>query len=414
MAEIRPFKAVRYNPNKVRGIHVTAPPYDVISPTHREELYAKSPFNIVRIDYGKDEPGDNGVNRYTRAREFLHKWLNEGVLIRDPEECIYLYEIDYQVNNTAQRLSGILLLLKLEELGKGVFPHEATHLRPKADRLNLMKACLANTSPIFALYRGDAIAPPAKGLPVFESTDSEGYIHRLYKHSEEGYISSLIRELRDRAIFIADGHHRYEVALEFKRLADSGQIEGLPNYSNFRPWDYVLTLLVEINSSDLTVLPTHRLVRSIPGGDSVLSLLSRHFEVTDVRYTGHEQDIIKTLREAGKNTIGLYMGGELWHILKYKHNALQSLPAELRRVDTVILQELILKEDLRTEDIVYEMDIKRAISLMGNGAFKALFILNPTEVMEIEGVAMANLRMPPKSTYFYPKLLTGMAIYTFF
>ncbi len=415
MADIRPFKAVRYNPEKVKGEDVTAPPYDIVSPDFKDKLYARSPFNIIRIDYGKDQEGDAGdINRYSRARDYLHRWLDERVLIRDNEDSLYRYEIDYQIKGTNLRLSGLLALLKLEELGRGIFPHEATHSKPKADRLNLMKACLGNISPIFALYRGAPIAKKDAIEQLFESKDNDGAIHRLYRHSEDAYIHSVLKELNDKDIFIADGHHRYEVALEFSRLARNGQIEGLSSNIGYKPWEYVLTYIVNINDSDLTILPTHRLIKTVPGGGDVTSLLSRHFNLSAIEYSGNEQDIISTLSESGKNSIGLYMGGNHWHLLSYKQNALQELAPQLQGIDTVILQELILKQDLRTEDIVYEMDLKKALSLTGNGNFKALFILNPTEIGEVEGVAQAGLRMPPKSTYFYPKLLTGMAIHTFF
>lgn len=411
MAYIRPFKALRYNTNLVKGEDVTAPPYDIVSDEHRETLYSKSPYNIIRIDFGKDaEHGD----RYQTARHLLHQWIKDGILVRDTEDSLYQYDIEYKVDNKNMKLSGILCLLKLTELGKGVYPHEATHSKPKTDRLNLMKACLSNISPIFVLYRGDSITPPERDSVDFQSTDSNGAIHKLVRHTDKEYINGLVQSLKDRGVFIADGHHRYEVALEFKNLAEAGLLGDMPKPQDYIPWEYVLVYLVNINASEITILPTHRLIKSLPINGEITNLLSEHFQIQRIAYDGEPDHVKRTLAEAGQNALGIYTGGKDWLLLRYKNNALYDLPQELRSIDTVILQELILKRDLKTEEITYEMDLKKALKLTEQAEYKAVFILNPTKIEEVEQVALKNLRMPPKSTYFYPKLLTGMAIHTFF
>lgn len=411
MAEIRPFKALRYNTKLVKGEEVTAPPYDVVSDEYRETLYSKSPYNIIKIDFGKD--GGQG-DRYQTARQLLHQWIEEGILVKDNEDSLYQYDIEYKIDNKNLKLSGILCLLKLSEFGKGVYPHEATHSKPKTDRLNLMKACLANISPIFALYRGDRVTPPEESSVDFQSTDSNGAQHKLIKHTDVDYINGFVQSLKDRGVFIADGHHRYEVALEFKNLAEAGLVGDLPRVRNYVPWDYVMVYLVNINASDITILPTHRLVKSLPLISEIENLLSEHFQIQRIAYKGQPDHVKKTLAESGQKAIGLYTGDREWLLLRYKNNALYDMPQELRSIDTVILQELILKRDLKTEEITYEMDLEKAFKLTERGDYKAVFVLNPTRIEEVEQVALKNLRMPPKSTYFYPKLLTGMAIHTFF
>ena len=415
MAQIIPFKALRYNQDIVSGSDVTAPPYDVISEVEREMLYSKSPYNIIRIDFAKDEPYDKEDNKYKRASKLLHKWIKEQILVRDETPCFYHYEVNYKVEQRDYSLKGTFLLFKIEELGNGIYPHEHTHSKPKADRLNLMKHCLANISPIFAIYRGSEKSVLNKrGELIFEATDRDNFKHLLFKNTDTQFNKVLIDDLKDKPVFIADGHHRYEVALEFKRLADKGLIDELKEINGYRPWDYVLMYLVDVNNSDVTILPTHRLVRSIPGGNDILKKLDKHFDITRIKLDCPIDNIKTSLDTHKKNTFGLYMGNQDWFLLKYKGNALNQLHSVLREIDTVILQELILKEDLKTEDIYYEMDLKKAIDKIKGGDYKALFILNPTPVEEVERVAINSLRMPPKSTYFYPKLLTGMVINVFF
>ncbi|MCX8026781.1 MAG: DUF1015 domain-containing protein [Thermodesulfovibrionales bacterium] len=413
MIEIRPFKALLYNTDKVDGDVVTSPPYDVIDENQRETLYNKSPYNIIRIDFGKEFESDTPEDKYIRSRNYLHSWIGEGILKKDDEASLYIYEIKYSIDGKSLCLKGVLALMKLQELGHGIYPHEATHSKPKADRLNLLKSCHANISPIFTLYRGNKTFTDVKHPKIFESKQDDGTIHTLYKVSDINIIKSFADSMKDKPILIADGHHRYEVSLQFKKLVDNGSIDGLKgNNVGDNPWDYVLTYLVDINDSDITILPTHRLIKDKPS-TSILDALQKHFDIRRYHFIDGD-DLQDSLSKSGKGAFGLYLGKDESFIIKYKGNALNDLPRQLSKVDTVILQELILKQDLKTEDITYEMDLKKAIKMVDDKVFNALFVLNHTPVEEIEEVALANLRMPPKSTYFYPKLLTGMAIYTFF
>src|SRR5208283_457761 len=250
MANIIPFKVLLYNPEKVSGDDVIAPPYDVITPDYKETLYRKSPYNIVRIDSGKEMAGDTDTsNKYTRARALLEKWVKEEILVRDETPALYGYEIDYVFSGEKKQLKGILALVKIEELGKGIYPHEETHSKPKADRLNLMKACFGNISPIYSLYNSpDKIASgilrDIHNAPFISGTDADGARHSIFKITDKSQIESIVRELYDKPLFIADGHHRYEVALEFKKEMEAKR----------GPWDYVMMFLANMADEGITIL----------------------------------------------------------------------------------------------------------------------------------------------------------------
>ncbi|HXW69809.1 MAG TPA: DUF1015 domain-containing protein [Dissulfurispiraceae bacterium] len=406
MAHIIPFKGLLYNPEKVSGDDVSAPPYDVITPDYKEILYRKSPYNIVRIDSGKAMAGDTDTsNKYTRARDLLEKWVKEEILVRDDTPALYGYEIDYAFSGERKQLKGILALVKIEELGKGIYPHEETHSKPKADRLNLIKSCFANISPIYSLYNSpDKIASTILSNihtpPFISAADADGARHSIFKITDKEQIESIAGELYDKPIFIADGHHRYEVALEFKKEmeAKSG------------PWDFVLMFLANMADEGITILPAHRMIRGLKEND-ILQKLESDFTISSLP---EPAAVLQELSLQGKNVFGLCMGKEQkCFILKYKRDGLSDLPPALKHLDVVVLHELILRRDLGITDIAYEMDINEAVGMVRKGDYDAVFFLNPTGLGDVERVALCNLRMPPKSTYFYPKVLTGLVINSF-
>ncbi|MEW6054753.1 MAG: DUF1015 domain-containing protein [Nitrospirota bacterium] len=408
MAKIVPFRGILYNVARVSMDDVLAPPYDVITPEYREALYMQSPYNIVRIDFGKEKPEDSETeNKYTRAREYLDAWEKEGVFIRSEKPSFYAYEMSYMIHSVQKRLIGLLALVKLEELGKGnIYPHECTHAKPKQDRLNLMRACEANTSPIFSLYKSserniaDILSEVAKTTPYIESNDISGDIHRLWQIDDAGTIETITKELEDKAVFIADGHHRYETAYEYYREMTK---KGSP--AGERSFDHVLMFLANMLDEGISILPTHRLLKEIH--EDMEKLLSEYFEIEPVQGNFNIAEVL-----SGKRRVfGLYRGGNrVWHILKYKGGNLSDTPHELRDVDVIILHELLLKKLLQTADIGYEMNIEKVLEKVNNGEFRAAFFLNPTRVEDVEKSALSLVRMPPKSTYFYPKLLTGLVI----
>jgi uncharacterized protein (DUF1015 family) len=414
MAEVVPFKGVLFNVpqiSKVSGEDLLAPPYDIITPEYREELYRKSPYNIVRVDFGKEFPDDNEIeNKYSRAKKSLDSWLKDRVLIPSRTPCFYCYEISYNILGNQQILRGFLGLVRLEELGKGnIHPHECTHSKPKKDRLDLMRICGANISPIFSLYNStegitsSLLSDFDKGQPHISAKDPDGSVHRLWTIQDSDAINRIKTELGGKAIFIADGHHRYETALEYQ--VEMRQKEGDPDSA--RPYDYVLMFLANMADEGLTILPTHRLVRNIP--PDALDKLSPDFEVREM--TGNF-DISGSI--AGKRDIfGLYKGGDSWYKLSYKGEGIPNAAPALKDLDVTVLHELIFGKLGIKDDIVYEMDVKKCIDLVKENKYNAAFFLNPTQVEDVERVALASLRMPPKSTYFYPKLLTGLVLNIF-
>ncbi len=416
MAIIKPFEGILYNPLKVNGDMVMAPPYDVITQAYKDALYNRSACNVVRIDFGVELPEDNNsVNKYTRAKDDLELWMSNGILVQDEIPYFYAYEIDYTVFGKPLTLRGLMALVKIEELGNGVYPHEATYSKPKADRLNLLRTCLANTSPIYALYNSrdkvtSGVLKSISDEPWITSKDSDGAVHRIYKIHDLGSYEEIIKEFKDKAIYIADGHHRYEVALEFQKEMQEAA-EGKDNNIRLFPYDYVLMFLANIEDDGISVLPTHRLIKGIPDSSYIINKLRNYF---DINTAGFDKDIREILSSENRNAIGMYVNkDEKWYILKYTGGRLKDLHPALSNLDVVLLHELIFKRALDISDFAYEMNASEALRMVQAGDFDAAFFLNPTKLKDVEQAALANKRMPPKSTYFYPKLLTGMVINSF-
>ena len=414
MAEVVPFKGVLFNVaqiSKVSGEDLLAPPYDIITPEYKDELYERSPYNIVRIDFGKELPGDNSNdNKYVRARKLLDAWLKEQVLIRSRTPGFYSYEISYKMHGREQTLRGFLGVVRLEGLGKGnIHPHECTHSRPKKDRLDLMRICGANISPIFSLYNSpdrktsSILSDINKTTPYIAAKDIDGSVHRLWPIEDSKAIDTIKNELQGKAIFIADGHHRYETALEYQKemRAKEGPADSV------KPYDYVLMFLANMSDEGLTILPTHRLVKNIPS--DALDSLAADFEIQKISGKFDITDSIAGQRDV----FGLYKGGDSWYKLNYKGEGIPEAPPALKDLDVTILHDLIFKKLDIKGDISYEMDVSKCINLVRENNFNAAFFLNPTQVGDVERVALASLRMPPKSTYFYPKLLTGLVLNIF-
>lgn len=412
MAELIPFRGILYNVSKVSAENVLAPPYDLITPEYQEELYQRSPYNVVRIDFGKEQPGDNETdNKYTRAKRYLKEWIDEGIMLMSKTPSFYAYEMFYSSGGEEKRLVGFLGLVGLEELGKGkIHPHEATYSKPKQDRLNLLRTCRANTSPIFSLYKSSdkkvsaILSRVTQSKPYLEAGDTAGATHRVWQIDGREEIETIKEELRNKDIFIADGHHRYETSLEFQKEMRSKQ-QAPPGSE---PFDYVLMFLANMADRGITILPTHRLVKEIP--ENMDRRLSEYFDIEPVQ---KDFDILKIL-SGRRYVFGFFQNrDDLWYLLRFKGNNLTEIHPALREVEVIILHELLLKKVFEGEDIDYEMDAKKALDKVRSGKFRAAFFLNPTRVEDVEKAAFTSVRMPPKSTYFYPKLLTGVVINTF-
>ncbi len=409
MAEIIPFRGLLYDVSKVSIEEVLAPPYDIITPEHKESLYAKSPHNVVRIDFGKEEIGDNGIdNKYTRAKKCFDGWIKDGVLIRSPRPSFFAYEIAYTIHGMRKRTLGFLCLVKLEELGKGsIYPHECTHSKPKQDRLDLLKACEANTSPIFSLYKSPEdgisgiLSKATLTTPYLQAADSLGNLHRLWPIDHVEAIEIIKQEIADKSVFIADGHHRYETSFEYWKEMSGKK----PSASSRKSYDYTLMFLANMMDEGITILPTHRLIREVP--EDILGRLSKYFEIETI---ANDFDIRRRI-SGRKNVFGFFRRPEkVWHVLTYRGRNLSDVHPNVREIDVIILHEMIFKKILTNPEIGYEMDIAKALEQVRQGEFAAAFFLNSTRVEDVERSAYSSMRMPPKSTYFYPKLLTGLVL----
>jgi len=412
MAEVRPFTAVLFDPARVNMADVVAPPYDVVSEEERENLYNRNPYNILHVDFGKEFSHDNdSFNKYTRARDLLRSWLSSGILKPVDKPAFYFYQLDYIHDGKAKTLRGFIGLVKIEEFGKGnIHPHEATHSKPKSDRLMLTRICRGNLSPIFAIYKSPEkrinkiFHELKKRAPFIHFTDEDSITHSLWIVSDIKEIEIIKRELADKAIFIADGHHRYETALEYKKEVSL----IYPHQDGTDPSDYVMMFLANMADEGLTILPTHRVVKDLPS--DWMERLKDYFEISDLRIK-NVSDIIKKIH-GKEHTIGLYVDKKAFS-LRYLGKDLSELHPALRYLDVSILHNLILDKIFGVKDVHYEMNPERIIQMINSGAYRAGFFLNPTKAEEVEVVALSSLRMPPKSTYFYPKLKTGLVLNLF-
>jgi uncharacterized protein (DUF1015 family) len=407
MAEVTPFPSLHYNLTAVPSLReVTAPPYDVIDESMRAELLARSALNVVEIDLPRT-PG--GGDPYEHAAETLEAWTLDGVLTADREPAIWALTQDYSTPDGSHRTRrGFLARVRVTEYGPGlVRPHERTQPGPKEDRLRLTRATRHNLSPIFALHPGsvwDAVGPHLGSEPWGEVTDDEGTIHRTWRIADPGVHEAVTAELADAELLIADGHHRYETA---RIYADEIGGDG--------PHRYTLMCLVSLDDPGLEIFGTHRLLAGIDG-ERLRAGIREHFDVEEVESEDADP--------AGSEGIGVFGFLDAERTLRLRLRATSAVDAALgdrteayRRLDAVILEELILKDALgMTEDdiaakrgLAYAKGIEEAIGAIRQGSADAAFLLRPTPVWQVREVAAAGETMPPKSTFFFPKLLTGIA-----
>ncbi len=412
MAEVLPLQAVHYDLGTVGALaDVVAPPYDVIDEAQRAELAGRSPYNVVELDLPRDP---DGGDPYGHAAELLGQWTDEGVLTRDAEPTIWALEQDYSAPD-GSRLTrrGFLARVKLAPYGEGIRPHERTQPGPKEDRLRLTRATRHNLSPIFALHPGDAwrhLEPALGDEPWGDVTDGDGTTHRVWRIDDPAVHEAVATELATGELLIADGHHRYETSLAYQAEVGPGG-----------PQDYVLMALVSLEDPGLTVFPTHRLISGLaddPAKQEALGTGLRDlFEVEEVPAS--------ELDPGGIEGVGVFGYMDSHHKQAF-HLRLASNPAldqELagrseayRTLDAAILEELVLKRILgmSAEDIAakrgigYTPSIDEALAKLDTGDYQAAFLLRPTPIDQVREVAAAGETMPPKSTYFFPKLLTGL------
>lgn len=437
MAHIIPFKGVLYDPASVGDIaNVVAPPYDVIDGEFQKALHERHPNNVIRLELGLDQPDDGpSSNRYTRAADCLHAWLKQGALRRDHDPAIYPYTIEYEppsVEPGAARLvmKGFLSTVELAEFGTGhIYPHENTRSAAKADRLNLIETCRANFSPIFSLFSdpdGGVLNLIEKSVnqdrPRFDFRDDTGFRHRLWSITDRRVLQEIAAALQPKPLFIADGHHRYETALTYRKLRR--QQAGLPQTGTLESYDSVLMLLGSLEDPGLTVLPTHRVLTTpLPSLTTIKDRLHDDFKIEDFPFQADTEpqarrELIRILRSRGtsKHTFGLALQGANAYILFTLRSVhrIAGGTSPRDRLDVSILHNQVLAPLLSSKSdeqaILYTKDDDEALDLVRQGRAHAALILNPTKVSEVRDVAEAGERMPHKSTYFFPKPLTGLVM----
>lgn len=423
MAVIKAFKGMRYNTKKAGKLsELCCPPYDIISEEERRAFIEANPYNVIRLELPKD-----GDDVYATAGEVLNKWRDKGILIHEDKPAIYIYEEEFNAYNKRRSVKGIIARVQVEEFEKGIIlPHEHTLSKAKTDRFNLMKATNCNFSQIYALYMDDehttlnTIDALSKGAPDAKFTDSDRITHKLWVITDEEVIAKLCADFTDRKLYIADGHHRYETALNYRNYCRENGISKPGD-----PQDFQMIYLVDMEHPGLIVFPTHRMVRDLKRFDKqkVLDGCRDNFEITKFKSVGNINSELRKQYKDGKKAFGFYVGKGEWYLMVLKDinvmsKALPELSNASQQLDVSVLHTLILektmgidKENMANQiNLTYTKFFEEAIMKVDKGEFQCSFVLNPTRVTDIRDVAAEGEKMPQKSTYFYPKMITGMVM----
>jgi uncharacterized protein (DUF1015 family) len=412
MADIQPLRALHYDQSLVGPLaDVTSPPYDVIDAQQREQLLQRSPFNVVAVDLPKGEP-----DPYAAAGELWDAWQLQGAIVRDPEPALWAHTQTYTGPDGKTRTrKGFFCRVRIEGYGPGrVRPHERTHPGPKEDRLCLMRATRANLSPIFSLFSDPtnaawkALEPATERAPWGEVTDAQGTVHKLWRVTDPQAIAAVQQATSDAELLIADGHHRYETADTYaNELGGEGEHR------------YMLMCLVALEDPGLTVFPTHRLVRGLDRErqEALRETLRRDFEIVEV-------PLEQLAPQPGTGPLELgYIDAhhQQPYRLKLKDQkiadaALPDFSEAYRSLDTGVLEALLLKQTLGLSDddishfngLFYARSTEEAVAMVRSGEYDAAFLMRPTLIDQVRNIAAGGENMPPKSTFFYPKLLTGL------
>ena len=432
MVDVIPFKGITYNTEKIDNVEkVMSPPYDIISNEMQEELYEKHPNNFVRLILGKQFPTDtDDNNRYTRAKEFFHLWLKDSILIRSNNTAIFPYKIEYKIKNQKKTMSGFFILLKIDPDYKEVKAHERTLSKPKEDRLNLMRNCNANLEPIQLLYidKSDKInkkIDESLGQPIIDVNGYDNFNHKLWKIENNDLISMIQNELKDKILFIADGHHRYQTAIDYS--IENSKITG--DTKENAPYNFRMVILVNIFDEGLSILPTHRLIKkSDINQETLIEKLKDFFIIEEKKVDTNEKndiDICKKIKADLKtdrdHKFAMYSKGR-YFILTLKDESFMDKLANnrskiWRTLDVSILHKIILEHLMEINENNIEDHVKytrvdeEAIKLVDEGKYNMSFLMNATKIDELKVIAEGGEHMPQKSTYFLPKMLSGLVMY---
>lgn len=433
--EIRPFKAFRFDPGKVGDVgSCIAPPYDVIGPEQQEQLYQKNEYNIVRIIKGKTTPSDdNSSNQYTRAADYLNKWIETGILRQDSADHIYAYVQDFRMFGSSFRRFSFIALGRLEEFGMTVRPHEQTLSGPKVDRFNLQRATGAKFGLALMLYEDEKkiseriIQTCAQQKALLDFVDEQDVRHQLFGIADKDDIGTIVKMMQNKSCIIADGHHRYETALNYYK--ETGKAAAA----------YQMLAFANTCQKGLVVLATHRLVGNLENFDfkRLLAGLEDNFQITDFKLdslankTEAKQKMfaqIKAENGSNRSSFGIYGGDSAFYAAVLKdERAMDSVASDMssawRRLDVSVLHKLVLDELLGIDEkklakggyVEYvkgtDTAINDSIAEVDAGKKQAAFFMNPPKLEQLKNVTDAGEKMPQKSTYFYPKVYTGLTIY---
>jgi uncharacterized protein (DUF1015 family) len=437
MAIVAPFRGLTYNFHQRQDLfRLVAPPYDVISDEEQLRYYEEDPHNVIRLILGKKRTGDSDWdNVYTRAADHFQRWQSDGSLIRSKEPCLYVTAMTYDPGNgEPERVRwGIIALARIEDPASGVIlPHERTFSAHKDDRLRLFRACNAQFSQIFGLYEDpdnavlNACREALSSSPQMDFRLEDGTRHRLWIINRRGLFREVSEAMTHKSIFIADGHHRYETSRNYRDMMRARYGQKPAN----RSYEFVMIYLSSMNDKGLTILPSHRLVKKVPGFETgaFLEKAKQWFDVKAfplaIGNISHaSQELKQSLEKAGESqtALGWYaQDSDQWRLLSLKSGMRgemgDDLHSSLKALDVLVLSRLIFqkglgfsKEDLDDEEIFqYQSNISTAVSEVASGKYQMAFLLNPTRMAHVTEVAGNGLVMPRKSTYFYPKVLTGL------
>jgi uncharacterized protein (DUF1015 family) len=445
MAYIAPFRALRYDPDRVSPASVVTQPYDKITPEAQERYYASSPYNLVRLILGKRQSGDNDQeNVYTRAAGFFHGWRRDGVFLQDAQPSIYVYTQRFLIPGTKKEAErrGFIALGRVEDYSAGVvFRHEQTLAKPKADRLDLLRATCAHFGQIFMLYDDpgeiDGLLTQ-DSVPTTEVTDEYGVLNRVWKVSDPDLIELVRDKMRDRRLIIADGHHRYETALNYRNeqrtlstqtagitRKRSGSIGVQTLASEEAPHEMVMMTFVNMNNAGLVILPTHRVVHGLSSftPETFLSGARAYFNVEEVDASVDATRATTILREAGHVGTSILAATAsrvfLLHTPKAPASMFPGLSIRQQSLDVVQMHKVLLEgvlalsqESIRDQqNLAYVRDAGEALAAVRTGKADVAFLMNPCRMQQVRDIAFAGEVLPQKSTDFFPKLLSGLTIY---
>jgi uncharacterized protein (DUF1015 family) len=429
MADVRPFRALRYDPAHADPALAIAPPYDVISSELQADLYGRSDYNVVRIEYGEQRPSDGGAgNRYTRAAHDIDAWLGSGVLTRDESPAIYAYRQEFEWGGQEYTRTAWFAAVRLEEWEKGVVkPHEHTLSGPKADRLDLLRAARTQISPVYCLFRARQGASPMSavdGEPLYDF-EADGQRHVVSAVRDVAEQRRFAAHLAECDVYIADGHHRYETALNYRNEARA----RASSWTGEEPENFVLMALTDAADPGLLVLPTHRIVTPPAFPDDALDRIARFFDVTPAAAQRGDRlaSLVEHIGHAGSGTTAFGVAGltrKARHLLVLRDRAgIEALmpsgePEPWKRLDVSVLQYGIIEHVFGIDAaalasgaaVSYTQDPVEAVEAIDAERTRVAFVLNATPVAQVLAVADAGGRMPQKSTYFYPKLPTGLVM----